>query len=55
MLYLGRASDDLIYSIMISPPINVVLPLVVISELVSYLVFDSEGSIINVLVVGLDI
>ena len=38
-----------------SPPVDAVLPSVVVGELVSRLVFDSEGSVVNVSVVGLDV
>ena len=55
MLCLGRAGDDLICSIVMSPPVDAVLPSVVVGELVSRLVFDSEGSVVNVSVAGSDV
>ena len=40
---------------MMSPPIDIILPLVVVHELMSCFVFDSKGFIVNVLVMGSDI
>ena len=55
MLCLGRAGDDLICSIVMSPFVDVVLPSVVVGELVSCSVFDSKESVVNVWVMRLDV